>query len=254
MNGIAIVTAGAAPAVGARRGHTRGRAKPARASGTPSDVSPARTATRHRVASGPNRFFGETRALRTARMGPVNTSRASRDVKTRAMGGKVDTSKDQWWQKHNASNMVEVHSMDEFLGELKRCGEDKLVIVDFYARWCAACRALHPKLCKIAEANSADVVIIKIEFDDNKDLCRGMGVKVLPYFQLYKGSLGKVAGFSASISKVGRIREAIEEHRPGGAYDRDEDVGMGWSVDVDASKSGSEDEEPAGDREPAPTR
>ena len=52
MNGIAIVTAGAAPAVGARRGHTRGRAKPARASGTPSDVSPARTATRHRVASG----------------------------------------------------------------------------------------------------------------------------------------------------------------------------------------------------------
>ena len=316
MNGIAIVTAGAAPAVGARRGHTRGRAKPARASGTPSDVSPARTATRHRVASGTNRFFGETRALRTARMGPMNTSRASRDVKvrhrvipvpneptphrrfqktffrfskpagsratslfervapsttaatdqrafplslhaptqTRAMGGKVDTSKDQWWQKHNASNMVEVHSMDEFLGELKRCGEDKLVIVDFYARWCAACRALHPKLCKIAEANSADVVVIKIEFDDNKDLCRGMGVKVLPYFQLYKGSLGKVAGFSASISKVGRIREAIEEHRPGGAYDRDEDVGMGWPVDVDASKSGSEDEEPAGDREPAPAR
>jgi hypothetical protein len=47
------------------------------------------------------------------------------------MGGKVDTSKDQWWQKHNASNMVEVHSMDEFLGELKRCGEGKLVIVDF---------------------------------------------------------------------------------------------------------------------------
>ena len=92
------------------------------------------------------------------------------------MGGKVDTSKDQWWQKHNASNMVEVHSMDEFLGELKRCGEGKLVIVDFYARWCAACRALHPKLCKIAEANSADVVVIKIEFDDNKDLCRGMGV------------------------------------------------------------------------------
>ena len=170
------------------------------------------------------------------------------------MGGKVDTSKDQWWQKHNASNMVEVHSMDEFLGELKRCGEGKLVIVDFYARWCAACRALHPKLCKIAEANSADVVVIKIEFDDNKDLCRGMGVKVLPYFQLYKGSLGKVAGFSASISKVGRIREAIEEHRPGGAYDRDEDVGMGLPVDVDPAKSGSEDEEPAGDREPAPAR
>ena len=141
----------------------------------------------------------------------------------------MDTSKDQWWAKHNASNMVEVQSMDEFLGELKRCGEGKLVIVDFYARWCAACRALHPKLCKIAEANSADVVVIKIEFDDNKDLCRGMGVKVLPYFQLYKGSLGKVAGFSASISKVGRIREAIEEHRPGGCLRQGRGRGHGMA-------------------------
>ena len=94
-------------------------------------------------------------------------------------------------------------------------------------------------------------MVVKIEFDDNKDLCRGMGVRVLPYFQLYRGARGKVSAFSASISKVARIREGIAEHRPGGAYDMDPGAGSRWPV---AEKSGSEDEEPAGEREPVPAR
>ena len=117
--------------------------------------------------------------------------------------------------------------MDELL-QVLQANADKLVVVDFYARWCAACRALHPKLCKIAEENAHDVVVVKIEFDDNKDLCRGLGVRVLPYFQLYRGERGKVAAFSASISKVARIREGIAEHRPGGTYDTDPATGAGW--------------------------
>ncbi len=169
------------------------------------------------------------------------------------MGGRVDTKSDPWWTKNNASNMTEVHSMDELL-QVLQANADKLVVVDFYARWCAACRALHPKLCKIAEENAHDVVVVKIEFDDNKDLCRGLGVRVLPYFQLYRGERGKVAAFSASISKVARIREGIAEHRPGGTYDTDPATGAGWPAADVAEKSGSEDEEPAGEREPAPAR
>ena len=49
--------------------------------------------------------------------------------------------------------------MDELL-QVLQANADKLVVVDFYARWCAACRALHPKLCKIAEENAHDVVVV----------------------------------------------------------------------------------------------
>ena len=90
---------------------------------------------------------------------------------------------------------------------------DKLIVVDVYAQWCGACRALYPKLCKIAAAYP-DVVFVKLNFDDNKDLCRSLGVKVLPYFKLYRGTEGCVAQFSASIAKIKLLRAALEEHSP----------------------------------------
>ena len=60
-------------------------------------------------------------------------------------------------------------------------------------------------------------LFLKVEFDDNKDMCRNMGVKILPYFHMYKGKKGKVAEFSASITKVARIRENLAQYRVQGA-------------------------------------
>jgi|AntAceMinimDraft_1070359.scaffolds.fasta_scaffold131212_1 hypothetical protein len=43
-----------------------------------------------------------------------------------------------------------------------------------------------------------------------------MGVKILPYFHMYKGKAGRVAEFSASLTKVARIRENLAEYNPSG--------------------------------------
>ena len=111
------------------------------------------------------------------------------------MGGKVDP-KDTWWLKSTSSNdnMIDVNGTEEFLQALKEAG-DRLVIVDFYARWCGACRGLFPKLCKIAsQEENKDILFVKVEFDDNKEMCRSMGVKILPFFHFYKGKEGKGRG------------------------------------------------------------
>lgn len=54
-----------------------------------------------------------------------------------------------------------------------------------------------------------DVVFLKINFDDNRTICKTLGVKVLPFFQFYRGAEGRVESFSCSVSKLQRFKDAL---------------------------------------------
>lgn len=53
---------------------------------------------------------------------------------------------------------------------------EHLVIVDFYAEWCGACRALYPKLCRMM-VERPDVIFLKVNFDKNKQMAKSLGIK-----------------------------------------------------------------------------
>ena len=72
-----------------------------------------------------------------------------------------------------------------------------LLVVEFYAKWCNSCRRLYPRLCRLA-AQESDVLFVKVEFDECKDLCRKLGVVKLPYFHVYNGSGSRLADFASS--------------------------------------------------------
>lgn len=63
---------------------------------------------------------------------------------------------------------------------------DKLVLVDFYAEWCAPCKKMEPYLKKISEDSSNKVIIIRIDADKNAQLCKDLKVTALPVLKLYK--------------------------------------------------------------------
>lgn len=107
--------------------------------------------------------------------------------------------------------MREINNVQQFVDELADTG-DNLVIVDFFAKWCHACRALFPKLCQICRDNP-DLKVLKVDWDENKDIAKPLGVRVLPYFQMYRGAEGKVAEFSCSVAKVQRMRDAINANQ-----------------------------------------
>jgi hypothetical protein len=67
------------------------------------------------------------------------------------------------------------------------------------------------QLVQIMESRE-DVQFIKVNYEDNKALSRTLGVKVLPTFHMYRGPSGRVAEFSASLSKIQRLRDALEAH------------------------------------------
>lgn len=60
------------------------------------------------------------------------------------------------------------------------------VLVDFYAEWCAPCKKMEPYLKKIATEMPDKVKIVRINADENTELCKALNVSALPVLKLYK--------------------------------------------------------------------
>lgn len=78
----------------------------------------------------------------------------------------------------------------------------KLVLVDFNAPWCGPCKTMAPILEELATEQKDKMELIKINFDNNKDLASELKVANLPTLILYKqgkevwrneGALDKIA-------------------------------------------------------------
>ena len=80
--------------------------------------------------------------------------------------------------------------------------------------------AAHP-LTAVSDAHShrgraADVEFFDLMFDNNKKLCKKLGIKVLPYVEIVGGGDGKVEAFSCGPSKIGVLQEKLQQHAGGG--------------------------------------
>lgn len=63
---------------------------------------------------------------------------------------------------------------------------DKLVLIDFYADWCAPCKLMKPYLDEISKDMANKVIVIRINTDDNQELSKELKIDALPTLQLYK--------------------------------------------------------------------
>ena len=66
---------------------------------------------------------------------------------------------------------------------------EKLVLIDFYADWCAPCKKMKPYLDQISSDMAVKVVVIRINADDNQSLCKELKIDALPVLQLYKNKI-----------------------------------------------------------------
>ena len=83
------------------------------------------------------------------------------------------------------------------------------VLVDFWAPWCTYCRRIDPALNKLADSRE-DVLIVKVNIDEEPELARQERIEVIPTLVLYKD--GYDLGSIVAPDSRARIEEFLAEN------------------------------------------
>ena len=88
----------------------------------------------------------------------------------------------------------------------------RLVVVDFWADWCAPCKALMPILEKLANEYNGQFLLAKVNCDEQQSIAAQFGVRSLPTIALLKDGQ-PVDGFMGAQPES-EIRQILEKHLP----------------------------------------
>ena len=87
--------------------------------------------------------------------------------------------------------------------------EEKPVLVDYWAPWCVYCRRIAPAYEKIAEEHGDQLVIGKVNIDEESQLAEAEKIEVIPTLVLYRG--GKAVDSIVAPDSKAAIERFIQD-------------------------------------------
>jgi thioredoxin 1 len=89
---------------------------------------------------------------------------------------------------------------------------DELVLVDFWAPWCAPCKKMEPALEDLAVRHSGRLTVATLNVDEEPACAGRYDVLSLPTLMLFKG--GEPVARIAGAVKAGKLEAAVAPHLP----------------------------------------
>ena len=86
---------------------------------------------------------------------------------------------------------------------------DKPLLVDYWAPWCGYCRRIGPAYGKVAQEHQEDLVVAKVNIDDEPLLAKLERIEVIPTLVLYRK--GQAVGSIVAPESKAAIERFIEE-------------------------------------------
>ncbi|AVK49364.1 thioredoxin [Clostridium sp. MF28] len=102
--------------------------------------------------------------------------------------------------------MIKILKENEFKSEIK----DGIVVVDFYADWCAPCKMLAPIFEELASEMKETVKFVKVNVDNSTSIANEYNITSIPALVIFKN--GEMKEISVGFRPKENIKVQIESY------------------------------------------